>query len=159
MIRDSDDNKIPASAYTFKWKKHKKMGWYTVQINFKDKNKYESPLTVDYGIGPKKPKLTKVKGGKKLLKVYWKRFSKKQLKKIDYMTIEIAQDKNFTQGYKSIKISKKKLKYTNGWRIKKLKGNKKYYVRLCTYKKIKQGGETFMMFSDYSKIKKAKVRK
>ena len=159
VIRDSDDNKIPASAYTFKWKKHKKMGWYTVQINFKDKNKYESPLTVDYGIGPKKPKLTKVKGGKKLLKVYWKRFSKKQLKKIDYMTIEIAQDKNFTQGYKSIKISKKKLKYTNGWRIKKLKGNKKYYVRLCTYKKIKQGGETFMMFSDYSKIKKAKVRK
>ena len=159
VIRDSSDRKIPASAYTIKWKKHKKMGWYNLKVVFKDKKKYDSPLIISYGIGPKTPKIIDVNGGKKKLTVTWKKFTKAQLKKIDGMYIEIAQDKNFTKGYKGIKVTKKALKKSSRKTIKKLKGKKKYYVRIQTYKKIKQGGEKFEMFSEYSKAKTAKTKK
>ena len=159
VVRDSSGRKIPASAYTFKWRKHKKMGWYTVTIHFKDKNKYEDPLIVSYGIGPKKPKITNVRGGKKQLTVTWKTFTKSQLKKIDGMYIDVAMDKNFIQGFKRIKVTRKALRKSNTKTIKKLTGGKKYYVRMYTYKKIKQNGVSFIMDSEDSKIKTGKTRK
>lgn len=157
VVRDSTGKKIPASAYTFKWKKNKKMGWYTVKINFKDKTKYIPSIIADYGIGPKAPKVTKVKAGKKKVTVKWKKFTKKELKKIDGMYIEIATDKNFTQNYRSIKLTKKQVK-KNKRVIKKLTRNKKYFVRMYTYKKIKQGGEKFFMYSADSNKKKVKTK-
>ena len=158
VVRDTTGSKIPASAYTVSFKGYKKMGWYEVTINFKDKNKYVSSITGYYGIGPKAPISKKPKAGKKKLTVRWKKFSKSQLKKIDGMYIELATDKNFTQNFKVVKVSKKTLK--KGYKsIKKLKGGKKYYVRMYTYKKIKQGGENFYMYSDYSKTKVRKTRK
>ena len=159
VIRDSSGKKIPASAYTYKWKKHKKMGWYTVRINFKNKSKYVDSIVVDYAIGPKKPKVTSVRGGKKSLQLTWKKFTASQLKKIDGMYIEVATDKNFTQNYKIVKITKKKLKNTNTKLIKGLKGKKKYYVRLRTFKKIKQRGIKYVIDSPDSKVKKARTRK
>ena len=75
------------------------------------------------------------------------------------MYIEVATDKNFTQNYKIVKITKKKLKKTNTKLIKGLKGKKKYYVRLRTYKKIKQRGIKYVIDSPDSKVKKARTRK
>ncbi|MBQ3292088.1 MAG: hypothetical protein IJH43_06915 [Mogibacterium sp.] len=158
VVRDSEDRVIPASEYTYTWKNQKKMGWYSVVINFKNKDKYDSPIEAYFGIGPKTPKVTKVKGGKKSLTVTWKKFTKAQLKNIDGALIEVAQNKNFTKGYKSFKVSKKALKKSNRKVLKKLAGKKKYFVRITTYKKIKQG-ESFYMFSNDSNVKVAKTKK
>ncbi len=155
VVRDSDDNVIPASAYTYTWKPQKNVGWYTVIIKFKNKTKYTDTLTVNYGIGPKAPKITKLRGKKKRLTVIWKKFSKAQLKQIDGMYIEVAQDKNFTKGYRKIKISKKWLQKTRGWNIRKLSRKKRYYVRMYTYKTVKQNGETFVMKSVESNVRTA----
>lgn len=157
-VYDSLDNKIPASAYTYTWKNNKKMGWYEVELKFKDTSKYVPALTVTYGIGPKTPKVTKLVRGKKKLTATWKKFTKAQLKQIDGMYIEIATDKNFTQNYKQIKVSKKALKKANKKVISKLKKKKKYYVRMYTYKNIKQDGFKFNMFSNDSNIKYAKTK-
>lgn len=158
VVRDSAGNKVPASAYTYSLKSNKKMGWYSFTINFKDKNKYVSSIIADYGIGPKAPVAYSPKAGKKKLTVRWKKFSKSQLKRIDGMYIELATDKNFTQNYKLVKISKKALK-KGSKTVKKLKGGKKYYVRMYTFKKIKQDGESYGMISDFSKTRTKKVRK
>jgi co-chaperonin GroES (HSP10) len=158
VMYDSADEKIPADAYTFTVGKASKQGWYTAEVKFKDTEKYPESVTIDYGIGPKRPSARSLTAGKKKLTVRWKKFSKSQLKKIDGMYIELATDKNFTQNFKVVKVSKKTLK--KGYKsIKKLKGGKKYYVRMYTYKKIKQGGENFYMYSDYSKTKVRKTRK
>lgn len=158
VVKDSNDKVIPSSAYTFTWKKQKKMGWYTVKIKFKDKTKYVDSITAEFGIGPKTPVINKVRGGKKKLIVTWKKFTKAQLKNIDGIYIEIAQNKNFSKDYKLIKVPKKSMKKYNKI-IKKLAGNKKYYVRLSSYKKIKQGKESYYMFSSDSKVKSAKTKK
>ncbi|MBQ6389979.1 MAG: hypothetical protein IJH90_10280 [Mogibacterium sp.] len=159
VVKDSNNKVIPASEYTYTWKKQKNLGWYSIEIRFKNKNKYVDSITADFAIGPKTPKITKVKGGKKKLTVKWKKFTKSQLKKIDGMYIEVAQDRNFTQGYKLIKVSKKALKKGRTKTIKNLAGGKTYYVRMSTFKKIKQGGESYYMSSNDSKIKSGKTKK
>ena len=64
-------------------------------------------------------------------------------------------DKNFTKGYRKIKISKKWLQKTRGWNIRKLSRKKRYYVRMYTYKTVKQNGETFVMKSVESNVRTA----
>ena len=113
---------------------------------------------VRYSTRSKTPKITKVTGSKKALTVTWKKFTKSQLKNIDGMYIEVAQNKNFTKGYKIFNVSKKALK--DGRKtIKKLSGGKKYYVRLCAFKKVKQNGEKFYINSNDSKAKTGKTGK
>lgn len=155
---NGNDKLIPASEYTFSWKKQKKIGWYEVTIKFKDKNKYVDSITAEYGIGPKTPTINKIRGGKKKLIITWKKFTKSQLKNIDGLYIEVAQNKNFTKGYKIVKVSKKAMK-KNYYAFKKLAGKKKYYVRMSTFKKIKQGGVSYEMPSRDSKVKTGKTKK
>ena len=158
-VKDSYDKTIPSSAYTYTWKSRKKIGWYEVTIRFKDTSKYVDSITAGFYIGPKTPKITKVTGGKKQLTVTWKKFTKAQLKNIDGMYIEVAQNKNFTKGYKIFTVSKKALKSSSRKTIKKLAGGKKYYVRLCTYRKVKQNGEKYYINSNDSKAKTVKTKK
>ena len=160
VIRNSNDKVIPASEYTYKWKKHKKIGWYTVKVRFKKKGKYKTDaITVDYAIGPKTPKIQSIAGGKKKLTVNWKKYTKAQLKNIDGLVIEIARDKNFTTGNKIVRINKKALKKSGKKVIRKLKGGKKYYVKMYTFKNVKQNGGKFMIYSNDSKIRNARTKK
>lgn len=159
VVTDSDDNVIDEKEYTIYWTKQKKIGWYQAEIKFNDTTKYPESISADFSIGPKTPKITKVAGAKKSLKITWKKFTKSQLKNIDGMYIEVAQNKNFTKGYKLYTVSKKALKKSNYKTIKKLTGNKKYYVRLSTYKKVKQSGSVNYVFSPDSAIKAGKTKK
>jgi hypothetical protein len=159
VIKDSYNKTIPSSEYTYTWKNRKKMGWYEVTINFKDKSKYVDSITAGFTIGPKTPVITKVTGAKKSLNITWKKFTKKQLKNIDGMYIEVAKNKNFTKGFKRITVSKKSLKSSNKKTIKKLSGGKKYYVRLSTFKGVKQDGIKFYVISNDSKTKSGKTKK
>ena len=158
VVKDSYNKTIPSSEYTYTWKSRKKIGWYEVTVRFKDTSKYVDSITAGFSIGPKTPKITKVAGGKKALTVTWKKFTKSQLKNIDGMYIEVAQNKNFTKGYNIYRVSKKALKSSKKT-IKKLSGGKKYYVRLCAFKKVKQNGEKFYINSNDSKLKACKTKK
>lgn len=158
IVKDSYNKTIPSSAYTYTWKNKKKIGWYEVTVRFKDTSKYVDSITAGFFIGPKTPKITKLTGGKKALTVTWKKFTKSQLKNIDGMYIEVAQNKNFTKGYGIYKVPKKALK-SGKKTIKKLSGGKKYYVRLCTFKKVKQNGEKYYIDSNDSKAKTCKTKK
>lgn len=159
-VYDSDDKRISSKEYEYATPKNKKMGWYDVEISFKDefKDKYLNPsFTASYGIGPKMPVFRKITGGKKSLTVTWKKLTSSQLKKVDGYYIEIAQDKNFMKGAKTIKVTGKTLK--SGKKvIKKLAKGKKYYVLMYAYKKIKQGGVSFSMPSEYTKVKTGKTK-
>lgn len=127
-MMDSQDNVIPADKYTYTWKNKKNIGWYTVEIKFNDP-KYPETYTAGFDILLKAPKLTKAKAGKKKLTVTWAKMSKAQLSKTDCMFIEVARDKDFSKGYKQIKVSAKYLKKNRSKTISGLTGGKKYYVR------------------------------
>ena len=159
--RMTDDKVVPASEYTYTAPKKKAMGYYDVDIMFKDefKDKYLHPvITATYGIGPARPVIKTLKGGRKTITVNWKRFTAKQLKTIDGMHILAATDKHFYKNLKTYTIKGKALKNTKKV-LKGLKAKKKYYVVMFTYKKkVKQAGYTFSMQSDDSKIKSAKTK-
>ena len=156
-VYDSENNIIPAKEYTVSKAKAKKLGWYTVTIKFKDTSKYPASITGYYGIGPKKPVLTKVNAGKKKLLVKWKRYKTSELKKIDGMVIQLSTDKHFLNGVKTVKVSKKEIKKGKKL-VKGLKKGKKYYVRAYVYKSIKQDGVKFKMESAESKVLSKKTK-
>lgn len=157
-----DDKKIPASQYTYKTPKNRKMGWYDVEIKYKDayKDKYTEPvIEATYSIGPAAPKITKATGGRKKITVNWKKFTAKQLKYIDGMVVEVATDKNFYKNVKSYRVTGKALK-AGKKSFGGLKAGKKYYVRMFSYKtKVKQDGQTFSMQSGDSNVKTARTAK
>ena len=159
--RMTDDKVVPASEYTYTAPKKKAMGYYDVDIMFKDefKDKYLHPvITATYGIGPARPVIKTLKGGRKTITVNWKKFTAKQLKTIDGMHILAATDKHFYKNLKTYTIKGKALKNTKKV-LKGLKAKKKYYVVMFTYKrKVKQDGYTFSMQSNDSKIKSAKTK-
>lgn len=159
--RTYDDKVVPSTQYTFKAPANKKMGYYNVDLTFKDefKDQYMTPvIEASYGIGPTKPTLKKVARGKKSLTVTWKKFTSAQLKTMDKVYIEVATDKNFYKNYKRYTISKKNIKKGKAV-LKKLKAKKKYYVQMYSYKKtVKQNGEKFSMRSDDSNMKSAKTK-
>ncbi len=95
---------------------------------------------------PKKVSLTLAKGGKRSLKMKWKR----DTKATGYQAV-IAQNKKFTKGKKTATITKNK---TTGKTFKKLKRKKTYYAKVRAYKKV---GST-KLYGSYSKMKKVRVR-
>ena len=158
-VYNSDGGRIPSKEYTFTAPKNKKMGWYDVEITFKDefKDNYLGSFTASYGIGPASPVFRKVTGGKKSLTVTWKKLTSSQLKNVDGFYIDIAQDKDFMKAHKTIKVTGKTLK--SGKKvISKLAKGKKYYVQMYAYKKIKQNGVSFSMISEYTKVKTGKTK-
>lgn len=156
-VYDSENKVIPAKEYTVSKAAAKKLGWYTVTIKFKDTAKYPASITGYYGIGPKKPVLTRVNAGKKKLLVKWKKYKKSELKNIDMMIIEFSTDKHFLNGVKKVKVSKSQIKKGKKL-VKGLKKGKKYYVRAYVYKNIKQNGVKTRMESANSKVMTKKTK-
>ncbi len=74
-------------------------------------------------------KISKPKAAKKKITVKWKKVSKKNLKKISGIQIQVATDPNFTNIVKATTASKKKTSKV----IKGLQPKTKYYVRIRAY--------------------------
>lgn len=75
-----------------------------------------------------KPKLKKLKPGKKYLKVYWEKSAGVKGYQLQYST-----DKNFKKNKKTVTVKGAK---TVSKKIKKLKSKKKYYVRVRSYRTL-----------------------
>ena len=74
-------------------------------------------------------KISKPKAAKKKITVKWKKVSKKNLKKIEGIQIQVATDPGFTNIVKTATAGKKKTSKT----IKGLSPKTKYYVRIRAY--------------------------
>ncbi|MBQ6315460.1 MAG: hypothetical protein IJI11_07705, partial [Mogibacterium sp.] len=74
-------------------------------------------------------KISKPSAGKKKITVKWKKVSKKNLKKISGIQIQVATDPNFTNIVKTATAGKKKTSKI----IKGLSSKTKYYVRIRAY--------------------------
>ena len=74
-------------------------------------------------------KISKPAAGKKKVTVKWKKVSKKNLKKIGGIQIQVATDPGFTNIVKTATVGKKKTSKT----IKGLQSKTKYYVRIRAY--------------------------
>lgn len=96
--------------------------------------------------GLKKGKITKLKAGKKSLTVCWERE-----KNADGYQVQIARNKKFTKGKKTLFINKnKKTKKI----FRKLKKNQKYYVKVRAFTK----SSAIKKYGKFSKVKSIKVK-
>ena len=77
----------------------------------------------------KKIKGIKLKAEKKKIKITWKKLSKKDLKKVKKIQIQVSTDPDFKNILLDKFISAKKSSYT----VKKLTRNTKYYIRIRSY--------------------------
>lgn len=107
-------------------------------------DKKQSSITK--GNGLKKGKITKLKAGKKSLTIHWERE-----KKADGYQIQIARNKKFTKGKKTVYINKNKKTRKV---IFKLKKNQKYFVKVRAF--TKSGGTK--KYGKFSKVKSIKVK-
>ena len=94
----------------------------------------------------KKASLKKVSPGKKTLTASWKKLSG-----VTGFQIQLATNKKFTKGKKTVIIKKAN---TTKYRFKKLKKKKQYYVRIRAYKTVQ--GKRY--YGSWSGIKTAKVK-
>lgn len=137
--------KISKEYYTVSYKNNTKVGIATVTVKGKGKYKYYSAST-SYKIVPKKQSITKLKGGKRQIHVYWKKDSQAQ----GYQ-IQCSTRKNFKSGRKTYESRKNK---TTGGSIKNLKSKRTYYVRARSYRKV--GGKYW--YGPWSTVKKIKTK-
>lgn len=96
-----------------------------------------------------KVKIIKPKAAKKAAVVKWKKVSKKNLKKIQGIEIQVATDKSFTNIVKSTTAGRKK----TSKKIKGLQSKKTYWVRIRAYKNAADGKHVSAW-----KYKKVKVK-
>ena len=118
----------------------------------KGKGCFTGTRTVTFKIVPKGTKLKKLNKGTKAITVVWKKQSSKMSKKrISGYQIQLATNKKFTSGKKTVKVtgySKTKKKITG------LKSKKQYYVRIRTYTTI--SGQKY--YSTWSTAKTIKTK-
>ena len=137
--------------YTAEWPDAKAVGTYTVTIT--GKGHYTGTTQATYQIDPKGTSLTKPKASRKAATIKWKKQSAKMTtSRITGYQIQLALNKKFTKGKKTVNVKgyKKVSKKVTG-----LKGGKKYYVKIRTCMKV--GGKTY--WSPWSKAKTVKIRK
>ena len=132
--------------YKVSYKNNKKIG--TASIEITGTGDYSGTLTINFKIVPKGTKLTTVKGGKKYLRVKWKKVTKQ----ITGYQIRYSTDKTFAASKtKTVTIRSKK---TVSKKLLKLQAKKRYYVQVRTYKKVNNK----KYFSAWSKSLKAKTK-
>lgn len=149
-VTDISGEVIPASNYIVMYSSgRKKVGKYTVTILFN--GNYTGKATKSFTIKPKKVSIKKLLAGKKQMTVKWS----KQTTQVTGYQVQLATNKTFTKGLKTVTITKNKLITKT---IKKLKTKKKYYVRVRTYKTVTSNGKKSRIYSDWSKIKSVKVK-
>ena len=144
---DTSGHVIPASLYTVS-KAGAAIGSYNVNVAFK--GNIGETHTCRVTVYPKETNLSKVKAGKKSIKVSWKKPKGHYLKAITGYMIQYSTSSDFSKNVKTVTVKKK----TASKKIKKLKRKKKYYVRVCTYKKV--GGVNYN--SSWSGVKSVKVK-
>ena len=135
---------VTASGYSFikhdgKWMNNKKLGVLGIGDNC------IKALTTSVKVAA--PSKLKVSAKSKSLKLSWKKASG-----ASGYTIQVATDKNFKKGLKTVTISKGK---TTSTTVKQLKSGKKYYVRIRAYKKV-SGGKAISSWVKYTKAIKIK---
>ena len=145
-------NKKEASAYytSVKYKNNKNVG--TASMTIKGTGIYKGTVKGKFEIIPVGTKITSIKAKKKSAIVKWKKQSLKMSKKrIDGYEIQIAKDKSFTKGKKTIKCNgyKKTAK-----KISKLSSKKTYYVHVRTFMKVNNKKH----YSNWSKVRKVKIK-
>ena len=113
---------------------------------------YQGEIEGVYQIVPKGTKLKKLTGGKKKIRVQWKKQGAKMSKgRISGYQIQYSTSKKFKKGVRTVTVKKySKVSRTIG----KLKSKKKYYVRIRTFKG--NGGQR--LYSPWSKGKAVKVK-
>ncbi len=95
-------------------------------------------------------KIAKPKAGKKKATVKWKKVTKKNLKKIQGIEIQVASDPGFSQIVKSATAGKKKTSKV----VKGLKPKTTYWVRIRAFKNAADGKHVSAW-----KVKKVKIKK
>ena len=104
-----------------------------------------------YRILPTPTKLKKPKAGKKTLTAYWT----KKTTQVSGYQVQIALNKKFTKGKKTINVKGSK---AGSLKIKKLKSKKKYYIRVRTRKYSYGDTIECNLYSTWSNIKSIKVK-
>ena len=142
---------MAATQYTVKMPSGRKnVGKYTVTVTFA--GDYEGTAKADFVINPKGTSLGKIKPGKKLMTVKWKKQASKMAKaRIGGYQIQYSTSKTFKKGSKTVTVKGYK---KVSQKVKKLKSRKKYYVRIRTY--LKTGGKTY--YSKWSRSKAVKIK-
>ncbi|MBD5545288.1 MAG: hypothetical protein HDR01_13905 [Lachnospiraceae bacterium] len=131
--------------YTLTYKNNTKTGKATITV--KGKGKFKGTKTVNFYIVPKKLSIKTLKAlGNKKLKLTWKRN-----KTASGYQIQLALDKKFTKGVKTVNIKKNT---TISKTISKLKKGKRYYVRIRAYKTV--SGKKY--YGKYSSVKSVKIK-
>lgn len=126
-------------------------GKYSVKITLK--GNYKGTITKTFTIRPKRTSVSKVKGSKKELTVYWKT----QKSQTSGYQIQYSRSKKFTKHMTVIvNVGSNKL---SAKRVKVVKSNTKYYVRVRTYKNVKVNGKVTRICSDWSEYKSAVTKK
>ena len=119
----------------------------TGKVTIQGIGSYTGSASASFTIAPKGTKLKKLKAGKRMLTIKWK----KQTKQMSGYQLLLATNKKFTKGKKTLNIKGAK-KATK--KAKKLKAKKKYWVKIRTYKTV--GGKR--IYSAWSKVKTAKTK-
>lgn len=139
---------LETSDYTVTWPAGSKdVGTYKLKVVLQ--NGYSGEKSVSYRIIPRGTSVKSVKAGKKYFTVKWKKQSRKMsVSRITGYRIQYAQDKNFTNGVKTVSV--KKYSRTSK-KIKGLKRHRKYYVRVRTY--LVTGGKEYRSeWSSYTTV-------
>ncbi|MBR4116767.1 MAG: leucine-rich repeat domain-containing protein [Clostridia bacterium] len=142
-VYDSKDKKLKyGKDYTYSRPKNsKKVGQYTIKVNYK--GKYNGTKNLNYEINPKGTKVSSSSAAKKSLKVK----IKKQSSQTSGYQIQYSTSSKF-------KSSKTKTTKSTSYTIKSLESKKNYYVRVRTYKTV--DGKKY--YSDWSTAVKKKTK-
>lgn len=151
VVKLSGKTLINGKDYTVTYKNNKNVGKATLTI--KGKGDYTGTVRKTFRIDPKGTTIAKLAAGKKAITVKWKKQAKKMsASRITGYQVQVATNKAFTKGKKTVTVKKAS---TVSRKITKLKAGKRYYVRICTYKTI--GGKKYC--SKWSKAKKVTTKR
>ena len=128
---------------TLYWNMQSSISYYPTMSNYYAVA-YDTPnLTVSSTVkAPAKTSIKKLTPGSTSLKVSWKKITKN----VSGYQVQLATNKKFTKGVKTITVKGKK---NTAKTVKKLKSGKKYYVRVRTYRNFNKS----KLCSKWSKVK------
>lgn len=148
-LEENKDYELKSVNYDY-LKFGKKVAIYEIEImGMGDYSRFSTRCK--YRILPTPVKLKKLRAGKKTLTAYWT----KKTTQVSGYQVQIALNKKFTKGKKTINVKGSK---TVSLKIKKLKSRKRYYVRVRTRKYSYGDTIECNLYSSWSNVKSIKVK-